>query len=646
MIEHINEIPTLPQITMELMKLAFEEEPDIGRISDIIEKDAALTAKLIKTVNSAAFGLKAEVKSIQQSVSLLGLEALRATVVAIALGDFFINNFQDKTLNIKSYCSHSLSTAVIMEETAKALEIDKGRELYMLGLLHDMGTLILDMTPDKSYEEVLKLAAKGKNILDAEEEVYGWNSDRAWLEVAQRWEFPSKMIGLYKGSLEGKVDIKTNDLIESCSRMADKLGYYLIKPTDNEMEAKDDVFKLLTENVLMEICGSVKKQGEAMGELLGLPAPDREQTQMLFLKTTHQLSKINADYESVCKELEFRVEVLEELTRTFTGIIKSLDSESLTFSVLEALKEGFKADGVFMLIRKGENGLVGYSASENGEDDTKIDKVQMSLEEIAPELKERIYNREPFKIDHHLTCHALDRCLDAYPLAWIAPIYIKDHLTCIIGLGVKDKENRKFKNSDFGKIIKILSGEISLSIENTRLYNRMRVQAITDPLTKINNRRTVMKILSSEFSRFKRNGTPLSMAILDMDNFKSVNDRRGHLAGDDYLVKVSIALKNSARESDYVGRYGGDEFMALFPDTAPDKAVIIAERIRKKLLEVCAGFQGPDLGKKLSVSVGVAGALDDMKEAKEIVDLADSALYQAKEQGRNRCILLEKTHSL
>jgi diguanylate cyclase (GGDEF)-like protein len=133
------------------------------------------------------------------------------------------------------------------------------------------------------------------------------------------------------------------------------------------------------------------------------------------------------------------------------------------------------------------------------------------------------------------------------------------------------------------------------------------------------------------------------VAIFDMDNFKSINDNRGHLVGDEFLSRCARILRQGIRESDYIGRYGGDEFIAVFPDTTPEDARVIVERIRERLLRYCADFGGEDIGKKLSVSAGVAGADESMTKADELIFLADNALYKAKDLGRDLCVVYEDT---
>lgn len=639
-LREIKDIPTLPQVTVELIRHAFLDEPDIQRVASIIEKDPTLTAKLFKTVNSAYFGLRVEVKNVSQAVSILGLETLRATIISIALGEYFINKSFGNALEAKDFCIHSLATAVVMRELALVLGIREAEQLYLLGLLHDLGKFVLDALPNSNYDEVLRRVNQGTPVEQAEREVFGWDNKQVWLLLARTWGFPYEIVSLSRGTVRGSIEISTEKFIEEASQMAETLGYTFIAPYPRVSSMQFKILSDVTEEKLKRVGQIVQSQVEMISEILNLPVPDKTQIFRVLYRISRQLSAANSKFKKIQGELEFRVEVLEELTRVFTGIIKSLHSESLAISVVEALIEGFRVDSAFLLTHDNKGGLQGYAAWIANEDPG-FHQIQLERDEITPLLKKCGNGNLPLKVNLLSELDELEPLLGDVSLAWLAPIDVRGRCTSVIGLGIKDKGNRKFNNDDFGKILNIVSGEIGLSMENSRLYNRVKKEARTDPLTCINNRRTIMKVLNSEFARFKRHGIPLSVAIFDLDHFKVINDTRGHLAGDEFLVRTAKILKGGIRECDYIGRFGGDEFFAVFPGATAHETKTIVERIRDVLLEYCAAFDGPDIGKKLSVSVGVAAAEESMTQPDQLILLADSALYKAKEMGRNHSVVAE-----
>ena len=158
---------------------------------------------------------------------------------------------------------------------------------------------------------------------------------------------------------------------------------------------------------------------------------------------------------------------------------------------------------------------------------------------------------------------------------------------------------------------------------STRLQRFSELQV--DPLTAVGNRRALEGVVAAQFTVLKRYGTPFSLAVIDIDHFKELNDERGHLCGDEALRGLAKALVASVRTVDVVTRFGGDEFVVVMPHTDLHKAGMVADRLRERV-----GQTMP-----FSVSVGVASA--DAADTPEILfEKADTALYRAKTDGRNR----------
>lgn len=162
----------------------------------------------------------------------------------------------------------------------------------------------------------------------------------------------------------------------------------------------------------------------------------------------------------------------------------------------------------------------------------------------------------------------------------------------------------------------------------------------TDELTKINNRRQFMEYFRSEFTRAVRYKHPLTFVIFDIDYFKQVNDQYGHITGDVVLVEVAAAMQHTMRKCDIIGRYGGEEFTLLLPETAVKGAAPYAERIRRQIEG--ASFSSANRPLKITISGGVACyPHHSVHTVDELLRKADEALYRAKANGRNRIELAE-----
>ncbi len=163
---------------------------------------------------------------------------------------------------------------------------------------------------------------------------------------------------------------------------------------------------------------------------------------------------------------------------------------------------------------------------------------------------------------------------------------------------------------------------------------RLSADAALDFLTKIPNRRTLDARLQEEFSRKQRYQTPFSVIMLDIDFFKKINDVFGHIAGDRILRAVAALLGEQKRESDVLGRYGGEEFAIILPETELKQATAAAEKARRKIEGSRFNFEGQTIS--VTLSGGVAQAEDSDAEPALVMNRADQALYRAKQHGRNR----------
>jgi diguanylate cyclase (GGDEF)-like protein len=170
------------------------------------------------------------------------------------------------------------------------------------------------------------------------------------------------------------------------------------------------------------------------------------------------------------------------------------------------------------------------------------------------------------------------------------------------------------------------------------LEHQLTELARTDPLTGIPGRRALLEQAERELDRARRYRLPLACAMMDIDYFKKVNDTHGHPAGDEVLKHVAAALTANCRGSDYVGRYGGEEFCALLIDTTEATAAVWAQRVRAAVHELGVPVGNGNKVVKVSVSVGVSELLDDTASVAALVDMADQALLVAKQAGRDRAV--------
>ena len=170
------------------------------------------------------------------------------------------------------------------------------------------------------------------------------------------------------------------------------------------------------------------------------------------------------------------------------------------------------------------------------------------------------------------------------------------------------------------------------------MYVQIAARATHDRLTGVVNRESVLAELVNEVERASRYGKPLAVAFIDIDRFKPINDTYGHNSGDAVLRQIANRVSENIRASDVFGRYGGEEFMLVLPETTADEAIILAEQLRTLVMQEPLVIAG-DQRLQVTVSIGIAGGRGAQLQADSLVDQADAAMYAAKSLGRNRTYL-------
>jgi diguanylate cyclase (GGDEF)-like protein len=161
----------------------------------------------------------------------------------------------------------------------------------------------------------------------------------------------------------------------------------------------------------------------------------------------------------------------------------------------------------------------------------------------------------------------------------------------------------------------------------------------SDALTELANYRYFQKVLQKEMARAERYNRPLSLMMIDIDDFKSCNDTHGHPAGDVVLKEIAMLIKKNTRGCDLTARYGGEEFSVILPETSEEETLVVAERIRESVEKHSFKTEDNKPINNLSVTIGLSSFPDKTKDKKKLIDTADSALYKGKRSGKN-CVVI------
>jgi diguanylate cyclase (GGDEF)-like protein/PAS domain S-box-containing protein len=223
--------------------------------------------------------------------------------------------------------------------------------------------------------------------------------------------------------------------------------------------------------------------------------------------------------------------------------------------------------------------------------------------------------------------------------SWLGvPLIFQDR---IIGLLAIDSSKPNHFTQEDSDIASVFADQVAVSLENARIFEEAQSQAITDALTGLFNRRGLFQIGEFEFLRARRINRPFSAFIFDIDRFKKVNDQYGHATGDQILRSLAERCRTGSRAVDLVGRYGGEEFVVLLPETNLEAARLVAERLRQVIMKDPFATDTGQLD--IRISIGVAES-DETDTLKTLIEKADMALYEAKRSGRNRVVVNETVH--
>ncbi|PIP20220.1 MAG: hypothetical protein COX40_05935 [Candidatus Omnitrophica bacterium CG23_combo_of_CG06-09_8_20_14_all_40_11] len=217
--------------------------------------------------------------------------------------------------------------------------------------------------------------------------------------------------------------------------------------------------------------------------------------------------------------------------------------------------------------------------------------------------------------------------------AIVVPLKAKDKVNGIV-LADNFITREPITKDDISMLI-MLANQAGLAIENSHLYEKTVTRAHSDSLTELWNHGYFQYLLQAELEKAKITKTPLSLIMLDIDNFKVYNDSLGHQSGDKILKALAALVKNQSRKMDYVCRYGGEEFTIILPETQRKEAFLIAERMRTDIERY--SFLNEEIlpNKKLTVSMGLSSFPEDGFSPSDLISHCDKALYEAKQKGKN-----------
>ena len=325
------------------------------------------------------------------------------------------------------------------------------------------------------------------------------------------------------------------------------------------------------------------------------------------LRRRHQVQAQAEAAQAAAAEAQHRADELERLVQFGQSLGNTHDFESIRVAIGQHLPSLTGTDRVWVLVRQGTQ-WEALSGDTRGAEDV----VQWS------DLAEQLLVNGPDKTPDQLTPRAI-----GFPLiAGGAPMGV---------LGVRPEGG--ILGADKRRIIDAAATLLAVSVKNAQLFRDVKENSVRDALTGCFTRGHSLEVIDAELRRARRSQTPVSLIMFDLDHFKDVNDRHGHLCGDAVLAAVGKRMKEVLRGSDLRCRYGGEEFLVLLPETPLHGARRVADTLRREIAERPMPWSGEAL--TITASFGIAQTMPGEVNVQAVIARADQALYRAKDDGRN-----------
>ncbi len=479
-----------------------------------------------------------------------------------------------------------------------------------------------------------------RTVLETGEPIYLFEGDmaRVLIPYTTKKEGCAEDDGCHKYSKEGDVLGAINlqfsierinaQIAENNLRM---VGFWLLRFIAIVLLIGVLTSAIITKNI-HNMLGIFKRMAD--GDLgVRLPVKGRDEIGQLAAG----FNKMAGSLEETKKELDKRLHEIYALYNVSKTLNASFETEQLLIQMIKDISTSIDIDRIIILLREnnGKGGVFAV-ASYVGFDEEEVSKLDVTL-------GAGFYGRVAADNENKVVV-SVDECMDITDSEVLNPA-VNSIIAVpfsrrgeVLGLicAYKDRPSH-FDETDL-KLFDSVAEHLAVALENARLFEKNKRMAITDGLTGLFNKRHFLEMLDKEIERAKRSQHPVSIFLMDMDNFKFYNDTHGHPAGDRLLRELAAIIKSSIRNIDIPCRYGGEEFVIILPETDKKGAMVIAQKLVEKIRSHPFPYcEQQPLG-FVSASLGLATFPDDATEKDELIQVADEALYAAKRGGKDQVV--------
>jgi diguanylate cyclase (GGDEF)-like protein len=618
------DLPSPKGVALSIIQMAHREDVSMAGLARLVKTDPAFVGRLLKAANGLNAVGRRPVASVPDALLVLGLPAVSGLALGFSLvsgqGEGACRNF-----DYQRFWSESLACAIAMEAINHRVRGTTPEEAFCLGLVARIGELALATLFPSEYSELLAEFRVGRERLVALEQ-REFVMDHCELSAAMLadWGLPKLFFEsvAYQENVEAASFPSGSraEFLTKCLALARQLARVCLSPERERADLMQPLLDIglglaLGQEDIAALGEAVAEQWQSWGKMLDLRA--RHVPTIAGLSKTSQLAPVyrgaaaGATQPRPAQRLRVLVvdddPVMRALVRTV--VVREGHEVFEARNGKEGLDRALDLQPHMMIVDWLMPELDGMALTRALRQ-TKAGRGIYVLVLTSLEDDERLIEAFENDVDDYLSKPLKQRVLAARLRAGQRVVRLRQEIEC-------DREE-----------IRHFAAELAVS------NRRLQEAALTDSLTGLPNRRFAMDRLAEEWATSQRSKRPLSCLVIDLDEFKAINDTYGHDVGDMVLRQAAIALKLGLREQDVLCRMGGDEFLAICPGNSLEQMLICAERVRLAVQEGVVGSNG-QLALKITVSIGAAVRQPSMENMDALIKRADQSLYLAKERGRN-----------
>lgn len=616
------QLPSPKGVALAILEISRREDASLDEVARVVQTDPALTGRLLHQANAVARSGRAVV-SVSEAVLRLGMSAVRQLAMGFSLVEQYSTG-SCSGFDYPRFWSRSLLMAVASQELCAVLRLGSPDELFACGLLAQVGRLALATVYPDEYTAILELEPPEERLIALERERLEVDHAEFTVAILADCGVPNALAEPLRfhdepetsGFAEGSRPYQLCHLFHTAGRLTE-LG--LCARTQRHGKIAE----------LMRLGGKIGMDADALGGLFDRIVAQWRQWGELLRVPFGELPPFSQIASASAPRPEDGSGAGAARRRVLV-----VDDDAVTRVMMEAVLRD-KLGSTVVTAANGREALAVGLASMPQIVITDWLMPEMDGLEFCRALRATEWGRSMYVImqtgleDEERIVEAFEAGVDDYlakpvsPRALSARMRAATHYVDLLEAWERDRAQ-----------LKHFAAELAISSK------RMEHAALTDLLTGLPNRRAGMEALAKAWSGSQRNGQPLAVLQIDVDKFKSINDRHGHAVGDVVLQQVAKGIQAAARRQDSVSRVGGEEFLLVCNDAGPKTALLAAERLRRTVGELEIHTAG--LGIRLTVSIGVANREPNMVDPDQMVQAADRALYAAKNGGRDRvCISIQ-----